>query len=231
MSDIQKIETWTGTFVVNSTDLIGLGTFPDEGPYTGVPITELGISAKVGQDGKQRLSLALTLDINGSKTYTYLTLPTDPQHEHYETYCKAWNRFVVSVHGTAAVAKLKGVALNGAILKENFVGKKCNVCYFPPVEGSDGKLDNNSQEVVFLEAAEVANVKAGTLTIKRRMKPRGGGNVAGVAGLGLDTVGLGAGVSLGAVAGAPTGALATAAADPFAASAGATSAINGLLGV
>ncbi len=230
MSDYQKIEAWTGTFTVNSVDLIGLGTFPDEGPYTGVPITELGISTKAGADGKPRTSLSVTLDINGSKTYTYLTLPTDPAAEHYETYCKAWNRFVASVHGPAALAKLKGVPLTGKILVENFVGKKCSAFYFPPVEGSDGKLDNNSQEVTFLAADEVEAVKAGTLTIKRRMKPRGGGNVAGVAGLGLDTIGLGAGVSVATVAGAPPGPLTQAAADPFAASAGATNAIAGLLG-
>lgn len=155
---------------------IGLSSMPEAGAYN-AKIVEAGYTSREG-----RVSLALTLAFNGSRTYTYLPLPTDPANEKFDVYQRAFNRFLSACGFDIGGAK---GAVDGNWLKNALASQPSAAIYFyPPNKKPDGSYDNASQEVTFLSAAEKAEVEAGTLTISRRLKPRDAA-LPGVASLGV----------------------------------------------
>lgn len=155
---------------------IGLTSMPEAGAYD-AKVIEAGYTSREG-----RVSLALTLSFAGSRTYTYLPLPTDPNAEKFDVYQRAFNRFL-----TACGFDLGGAkgAVDGNWLKNALATQPSTAIYFyPPHRKPDGGYDNATQEITFLSGAEKAEVAAGTLTINRRLKPREAA-LPGIAGMGV----------------------------------------------
>ena len=141
------------------------GGLADEGWYE-AKIKEIGISAR---DGKEP-SLAVTLSgIGSGDIYTYVALPLNPNAEHFNTYQRLLNSFLLSTgYDVAQLANGTAVPLSWIA---GFVGQTATVYYYPPFQGADGKLDNRSQEVFFQSAAQRSAAESGGKPPARRNKP------------------------------------------------------------
>jgi hypothetical protein len=143
------------------------GGLADEGYYNAT-IKEAGLSINEGKAP----SLAVTLSgIGNGDVYTYITLPTDTNAEHFVTYQRLFNSFLAST-GYDVAALANGTQVNLAWI-EGFIGQPSIVYYYPPHEGPDGKLLNKTQEVFFQSKDQRSAVETQTSKppARRHAKP------------------------------------------------------------
>lgn len=191
-NNIIPLEQFQGSLVLDITKgPMGTGGgAPDEGIYD-VTIKFAGVST-AGRNPSLTLTLA---GIGSYDEYVYLNLPTVDANgnpvEKAESYARLLAQAAIAFGADpTSVAQNFGVVPASALAQWFRVGAVGKVYYIPRItgdtKGPDGKYEELApREHTFLTAAQVAEIEAGTLTIKRWSKvkqPGTPGNGATVAG-------------------------------------------------
>ena len=130
------------------------GGTADPGIYT-VRVTDIGIMLREGKSP----SLAVTLEGVGDRpVYEYVTLPTDPNAEHYTAYQRGINSFLQACG--MDLAQLPAGTRVPATWLAGFKGASAQVYYYPSLQDEAGKYVDNTQEVIWLTPDRASEITA-----------------------------------------------------------------------
>lgn len=168
--DLTTVQPFVVDFSLGAFD--GTGGIPAEGLYEHTVKNFKVMPAKDGTKVPQ-LTCEVHLDGTDGFRYAYVSLPVNPNHDHYKNHQRDLITFVLC-HRPDLAAQLQGQMQITADFLRTLEGARGKCYFIPPEQDEKGKVIVGSKdEITFLTAERAAAIKAdASKAPKRRMSTR-----------------------------------------------------------